>query len=117
MSRVALSGALGLLLLWPVAPARADEDMAPKLRAALVRLHVTRQTYERSAPWKLGRESTRQSRGVVIRPGVILTKASNVADARMIEISVANSARRYPGRLRHAEDLLAGVVVDRAAGG
>ncbi len=85
----------------------ADEDLAPKLRAALVRLHVTSQSWERTAPWKLGRESTRTSRGVVVRPGLILTKSSSVTNQRMIEVSLANSARRYPAKLEH---------VDRRAG-
>jgi S1-C subfamily serine protease len=100
---LALAVLAAVLLFGPAPRARAEDDLAPKLRAALVRLHVTSQTYEREAPWKLGREYTRTSRGVVVQPGVILTKASNVAHQTMIEISIANSARRYPARLKHQD--------------
>jgi S1-C subfamily serine protease len=88
----------------PAGPAAAKDDaLAPKLRAALVRLHVTSQSYERTAPWKLGNEYTRTGRGVVVGDGLILTKSSLVANQRMIEISIANSARRFPGKLRHVD--------------
>ena len=40
------------------------EDLAPMLRAGLVKLHVTSQSYETTAPWKLGSEYTRTARGV-----------------------------------------------------
>jgi S1-C subfamily serine protease len=99
-----LTAACALLLcVGTTAPARADDDLAPKLRAALVRVHVTSQTYETTAPWKLGREYSRTVRGVVVRPRAILTKANSVAGQRMIEVSLANSARRYPARLRHKD--------------
>ncbi len=95
---------LGLLFLAFGAPrARAEEDHAPRLRAAMVRLHVTAQGYERTSPWRLYDERTRMERGVVIREGVILCKASTVEDQRMVEVSIANSARRYPARLLHAD--------------
>lgn len=100
---LAAAGCVLILGLGASAPAHADDDLAPKLRAALVRLHVTSQTYETAAPWKLGREFNRTVRGVVIKPGLILTKAAGVAGHRMIEISIANSARRYPARLRHRD--------------
>lgn len=92
--------------------ASADDDLAPKLRAALVRLHVTSQSYDRSAPWKLGREYTRTARGVVIQPGVILAKANVVANQRMIEVSLANSARRYPAKLRHVDKRLGLALIE-----
>ena len=91
-------------------PARVD--LAPMLRAGLVRLHVTSQGYERTAPWKLGSEYTRTHRGVVIEPGLILCKANAVADQRMIEVSIANSARRYPARLRHVDKRIGLALVE-----
>ncbi|MDJ0520644.1 MAG: hypothetical protein QNJ90_01075 [Planctomycetota bacterium] len=105
MRRLALFAlGLGLLLVSPAAPAAAkDEDLAPKLRAALVRVHVTYQSYESTAPWKLGRAYTRSGRGVVVGDGVIMVKSSVVTNQRMIEIAIANSARRYPGKLRHVD--------------
>ena len=54
-----LVAALAALLLAPSAARAEDADLAPKLRAALVRLAVTGQRYETSAPWKLGRAYTR----------------------------------------------------------
>ena len=96
--------ALGALLLFSAAlPARAEDDLAPKLRAALVRLHVTTQSYESTAPWKLTQEYNRVGRGVVVQPGVILTKSDLLTNATMIEISIANSARRYPAKLKHVD--------------
>jgi len=92
-----------LLLLLGAPAATGAEDLAPKLRAALVRLHVTSQGYEESAPWNKSAPNTSASRGVVIAEGMILTAASNVADQILIEVSVANSARRYPARLEHAD--------------
>ena len=104
MRRLAIAALGFALFLVPAGPASAkDDELAPKLRAALVRVHVTSQSYETSAPWKLGSEYTRSGRGVVIEKGVILTKASHVTNQRMIEIAVANSARRYPGKLRHVD--------------
>ena len=106
-------GLLALLSLSLSARASAgEEDLAPMLRAGLVRLQVTSQSYERSAPWKLGSEYTRTHRGVVIEPGVILCKASAVANQRMIEVSIANSARRYPARLRHVDKRIGLALVE-----
>lgn len=93
--------AFALLLLAPLAA--AENDLAPKLRGALVRLHVTSQSFDETSPWNKARPRTATSRGVVIRPGLILTKASNVQDPLMIEMSVANSARRYPAQLKHID--------------
>ncbi len=98
MHRTAI--ALALLALAGVAPA---EDPAPRLRAGLVRLQVTTQSWDPISPWKKGAERTRTGRGFVVEPGVILTKASVVQDPRMVEVSVANSARRYPARLKHLD--------------
>ncbi|MGQ0612973.1 MAG: PDZ domain-containing protein [Planctomycetaceae bacterium] len=101
--RRALFLLLPLLLLHASPAALAAEDVAPRLRAALVRLHVTAQGYEQSTPWNKAAPNTTISRGVVIAEGMILTPASNVADQILIEVSVANSARRYPARLKHAD--------------
>ncbi len=95
---------MAALVLLSAPPLQAkDDDLAPKLRGALVRLHVTSQSYETSAPWKLGRDYTRTARGVVVGPGQILCKSSTVSSQRMIEIGLANSARRYPGKLLHVD--------------
>jgi S1-C subfamily serine protease len=100
---------------WSPPSARAEDDLAPRLRAALVRLHVTSQTWETSAPWKLNTERTRAYRGVVVgTDGVILTEAVNVADQRMIEVSLANSARRYPAKLRHVDRRIGFALVEPA---
>lgn len=92
-------------LLLPQLPgaAWAEDELGPRMRAAMVRLHVTAQGYERTSPWRLYDERTRVERGVVIADGLILCKASTVDDQRMIELSLANSARRYPARLKHVD--------------
>ena len=110
---LALAGLLAASAAFPFASsARAKEDLAPLLRGCLVRLHVTSQSYERTEPWKLGSEYTRTYRGVVIEPGVILCKASAVANQRMIEVSIANSARRYPATLRHVDKRIGLALVE-----
>lgn len=113
MKRAILSAGVLLLVTALPLPARAaDDDLAPKLRAALVRLHVTSQTWENASPWQLNEERTREGRGVVVKPGLILTKSSNVADHRLIEVSVANSARRYAARLSHVDKRLGLALVE-----
>ena len=94
---------IALTLLVLAAAAAAAEDPAPKLRAALVQLQVTTQSWDPTSPWKKRQASGRSGRGFVVEPGVILTKASVVQEPRMIEVSVANSARRYPARLKHID--------------
>jgi hypothetical protein len=91
---------LAILLATGIAVA---DDLAPKLRKGLVKLSVTSQSYDITSPWKKSRVRNMTGRGVVIQPGVILTLASNVRDALMIEVQVANSARRYPAKLKHAD--------------
>ncbi|MDF1701742.1 MAG: hypothetical protein P1V36_11355 [Planctomycetota bacterium] len=105
MHRTVLRAALvaACFLLVPAAGHAADDDLAPKLRGALVRLRVTGQSYETSAPWKLGRAYTRAGRGVVVGKGQILCKSNVVANQRMIEVELANSARRYPAKLLHVD--------------
>jgi S1-C subfamily serine protease len=109
---VAASTFLGLCLL-AAGPARAGgAEQSAALRAGLVRLHVTTQFYDATSPWKVSGESTRGGRGVLIKPGVILTSSSNVQYQRMIEFSVANSARRYPAKLRHVDHRLGLALID-----
>ncbi|MHC4938399.1 MAG: PDZ domain-containing protein [Planctomycetota bacterium] len=91
---------IALLIATGVASAN---DLAPKLRKALVKLSVTSQSYNLTSPWKKSRVQNRTGRGIVIQPGIVLTLASNVQDALMIEVQVANSARRYPAKLKHAD--------------
>ena len=92
-----------LPLLFLAAAAAAADDVAPKLRGALVKLHVTSQGYKLDAPWDKDQPNTSAGSGVVIQPAVILTPASNVADHILIEVSVANSARKYPAKLKHVD--------------
>ena len=92
---------VGLLLLF-VASARAD-DVLPRLRKSLVHLSVSTQAYSATSPWNKGAVGRRSGRGVVVQPGVILTPAVNVRNQIMVEVSVANSVRRYPARLRHVD--------------
>ena len=101
MIRLACIALSVVFLLAPLGT--AENALAPRLRAALVRLHVTSQSFDETSPWNKSRPRTTTSRGVVVQPGVILTRASNVQDPLMIEVSVANSARRYPARLKHID--------------
>jgi S1-C subfamily serine protease len=93
---------LGLVLLLFVANARAD-DVLPRLRKSLVRVSVSTQAYDSSSPWNKGAVGRKSGRGVVVQPGVILTPAVNVRNHIMVEVSVANSVRRYPAKLRHVD--------------
>lgn len=114
MKKLLLIGALALGLIAAETP-RADADdgsMAARLRSALVVLQCTSQSYNTTSPWQLSRQSTRTGRGVVIRPGLILTQSSNVTYQTMIEFSVANSARRYPAKLRHVDHRLGLALVE-----
>ena len=105
---------LGLLLLL-VAAARAGDDLAPALRAGLVELHVESQDWDSREPWKKRPERRSTGRGFVVEPGVVLTPADVVADQLMIEVSVANSARRYPARLKHIDKGLGLALVEITA--
>ncbi|MHC4933370.1 MAG: hypothetical protein ACYTGV_14400, partial [Planctomycetota bacterium] len=93
---------IAVVLLLCAASAFA-EDILPKLRGALVKLHVEILAFDNKSPWKKQRARSMVSRGVLIQEGVILTRASNVVDAHMIEFSVANSARRYAANLKHRD--------------
>jgi S1-C subfamily serine protease len=103
---------IALFLLLGAAAGAAAEDPAPKLRAALVKLQVTTQSWDSTSPWKKAAERVRIGRGFVVEPGVILTKASVVQNPRMIEVTVANSARRYPARLKHIDMRLGLALVE-----
>jgi len=102
---------LGCLLLL-VAAARAGDDLAPALRAGLVELHVESQDWDAREPWKKRPERTRTGRGFVVEPGVVLTPAGVVEDQLMIEVAVANSARRYPARLKHVDKAIGLALVE-----
>ncbi len=84
-------------------PLRAEDDLAPKLRAALVKVHVTSQAWDVDSPWNKQNPRRGSQRGVVVRPGLVLTPASMLANQVMIEVSEANSARRYPASLAHID--------------
>ena len=95
---VSLLALVAMMLLSP-GPARAEDEMAPKLRAALVKVYVETQGWPISAPWQKGAPRSRVQRGVVVRPGLVLTPATGIANHIMIEVSEANSARRFPASL------------------
>ncbi|MFB3066025.1 MAG: PDZ domain-containing protein [Planctomycetota bacterium] len=102
MTRVLILVLAALVCAAPAIMA-ADTDLAPKLRAALVTLKVTSQAYDLQNPWKTSDDRTSTSRGVLIDHGIILTKASNVRNRRMITVSVANSSRQYQAKLKHVD--------------
>ena len=87
-----------MVLLSP-APVRAEDDLAVTMRAAMVKVYIESQGWPVSSPWQKGGPRSRTQRGVVVRPGLVLTPASGIADHIMIEVSEANSARRYPASL------------------
>jgi len=86
-----------LLLALLLPPLARAEDPA-LLRAAL------------SSPWQKLPVQNRNGQGVVVAPGLVLTLARLVTDAQLVEVSVANSARRYPARVQHM-DLAAGLAL------
>jgi len=92
-----------ILGIFAATAAAEDKDLMPKLRGALVKISTTGQAYNYTSPWKKSRVRNSIGRGFVVQPGVILTLASNVRDAQMIEVMVANSARRYPAKIKHAD--------------
>ncbi len=94
-----------LLLLFALGAVRtaSAEDMAPRLRNALVKIRVTGQSWDSTEPWKKRRPGTRTGRGVVVQPGVVLTLANIVRDPIMIEVSREGGARLYPARLKHVD--------------
>lgn len=95
-----------LLALLACTAFAAANDLEPQLRAALVRVHVTSQSYDLTEPWKKRPVRARAGRGVMIAPGIVLTPSSLVRDALTVEVAVANSARRYAARLKHADHRL-----------
>ena len=80
-----LSPFLLALLLPPLA---AAEDLAPKLRSALVKVDVAAQSWDMNAPWQKGSVQTRRGQGVVVEPFTVLTLARLVTDAQLVEVSV-----------------------------
>lgn len=94
---------LTLALFLLAAVTSAQEDLAPKLRAALVKIQVTTQSWDTTEPWKKRPVRSNAGRGVVIEPGVVLTLANLVNDQQMIEVSRAGAARLYPARLKHVD--------------
>jgi len=93
---------LPLLLALLLPPLAAAEDAA-KLRASLVEVDVSAQPWDPSSPWQKRPVQSRSGQGVVVEPGVVLTLARLVDDAQLVEVSVANSARRYPARVKHVD--------------
>jgi S1-C subfamily serine protease len=98
-----------LLLALLLPPLAAAEDPAA-LRAALVDVDVSAQAWDQGSPWQKQPVQSRSGQGVVVQPGVVLTLARLVTDAQLVEVSVANSARRYPARVKHM-DLAAGLAL------
>jgi S1-C subfamily serine protease len=102
MRNLIILTALMAVVLVVAGPARAEDDLAPKLRAALVKVYVESQGWPISTPWQKAGPRSSMLRGVVVRPGLVLVPAG-VADHIMIEVSEANSARRYPASLVHVD--------------
>lgn len=98
------------LLLALLLPRPAGAEDPAKLRAGLVDVDVAAQGWDRESPWQKQAVQTRSGQGVVIGPGVVITLARLVTDAQLVEVSVANSARRYPARVKHS-DLAAGLAL------
>jgi S1-C subfamily serine protease len=94
-----LFAAAALLLLAP-GRVRAEDELAPRMRGALVKVYIEAQGWPLASPWQKSGPRSRVQRGVVVRPGLVLTPASGLADHIMIEVSEANSARRYPASLQ-----------------
>ena len=94
---------LSLLLALLLPSLAAADDALPKLRAALVRVDVAQQGWDTNSPWQKRPIQNRAGQGVVVEPGVVLTLARLVTDAQLVEVSVANSARRYPARVKHVD--------------
>jgi len=98
-----------LLILLALAPLAVAEDAA-KLRASLVDIDVAAQSWDRDSPWQKRAVQNRSGQGVVVAPATVLTLARLVVDAQVVEVSLANSARRYPARVKHL-DLATGLAL------
>lgn len=98
------------LLLALLLPRLAAAEDPAQLRAALVDVNVAAQPWDQGSPWQKQPVQQRSGQGVVVEPGVVLTLARLVTDAQLVEVSVANSARRYPARVKHM-DLAAGLAL------
>jgi len=105
MRNVTLAILFGALLAAPALSATEakDDTLAPKLRAALVKVHVTRQSWDNDSPWNKNNPGRSSQRGFMVRPGLVLTPADGVADHLFVEVSVANSEVRYAASLHHVD--------------
>jgi S1-C subfamily serine protease len=97
---------LPLLLALLLPPFAGAQDVAPRLRAGLVKVDVAAQSWDTTSPWQKRPVQSRSGWGVVVEPGTVLTLARLVTDAQLVEASVANSARRYPARVKHVDERL-----------
>jgi hypothetical protein len=97
-----------------LAAAAGADELAPKLRGALVKLHVASQPYKLDSPWDKEQPASSVGTGVLVEPATILTPAANVANHLLLEVSVANSARRYPAKLRHVDYAIGLALVEIA---
>jgi hypothetical protein len=96
-----LAALIAAFLLGP--RAAAEDDLAPKLRGALLRVHSTSQGWQIASPWNKSNPGSGAQRGVMVRPGLVLTPVGSLANCIMVEVSEANSARRYPASLVHVD--------------
>ncbi|MCU0726288.1 MAG: serine protease [Planctomycetes bacterium] len=101
-STILTLAALAAALL-PGPRAAAGEDLAPKLRGALLRVYSTSQSWQVASPWNKSNPTSGVQRGVMVRPGLVLTPIGSLANCIMVEVSEANSARRYPASLVHVD--------------
>jgi S1-C subfamily serine protease len=101
---------LAPLLLALLLPPLAKAEDPALLRATLVDIDVAAQGWDQGSPWQKQPVQHRSGQGVVVAPGLVLTLARVVTDAQLVEVSVVNSARRYPARVKHM-DLAAGLAL------
>jgi hypothetical protein len=91
--RVALASFLLLSLLTPLAS--AQEDVDDRFEDSVVRLSVSKQSFDVSVPWQAGDVSQQLHLGVVLDGNRILTTAFAVADATFIEMTRFGETARW----------------------
>ena len=94
------------------APATDTTAMTAKMRSAVVGVRITRQGYDTTEPWKKRFVRTSTLRGVMVQPHTVLIPGRSVKDSLEIEVTVANSARRYAAKLKHHDSDLGLALVE-----
>ena len=123
ISRRSLAGGLAARLWILIAvmaalePAGATKSFMARARRSVVKIYVTRQRANYSAPWESGRLGRGTGTGFVIDGRRILTNGHVVSDARFIQVQKDGDPRRYEARVAHMgyDCDLAILAVDDAA--